>query len=388
MKKVLFIGAGVAAAYIVVELLSFVVLAGINEVKPNTFALPLEEYFAELDDEYLRTYLQGDYHPLLGWDHLPGSENTSKTCLGGNWTESFDSDTGRSTPVEFDTYILSSYGDSYVKGGEVNNDQTWQFQLAKKLDAGVKNYAVGAFDPYQALLKIKLHIEQGNVYPVTILGINEQNIQRVVNLFRPFVYRKVGAKLSFKPGLSCSDGKCVEVPNLLRPDVQTIDEVKAIAREARRLDYWVRRKPVLEYSWLANLIKLTRLAASVGYATEGEPLWQTPDGHAAMHLIVSEFQELLATTDSIPVVLFIPTKPNKGIPASYEGFKRQIMVRYPDLIVLDVMDREFDAERFKLKPTGECHPSEYGHSVIADTVREGLTGVLQERAINASAARK
>jgi len=87
--------------------------------------------------------------------------------------------------------------------------------------------------------------------------------------------------------------------------------------------------------------------------------------------------------------LFFPKSPKAGTTPSYSVFIQQILKKYPDLIVLDVMDHDFDPKRFKLKSSGDCYPSEYGHSVIADTVRKGLQDVLEAKAaeIDASAVR-
>lgn len=380
MKKVLFISAGVAVAYVVVELFSlFALFAAIN-LKPSAFLPEIgHDYFSGLDEGDLRAYLNGNYDAVLGWDHKPGSEATSKNCLGEFWTESFDVDGARSTLQTFDTTLIATYGDSYVKGGELNNDQTWQVQLASQLETNVKNFAVGAFDPYQALLKMKRHFGQGNVYPITVLGINEQNVTRVVNLYRPFLYDTARTKLAFKPGLACNDAQCVPIGNLLRPDASTIDDVVAQAHVARQWDYWARTKPSFEYPWSLNLLKLGRLAFTSLTADESDPLWFAPEGAAAMHYVVSQFRDAVQEAGSQPVILFIPTKPKSGGLPSYRRFKQRIKIDYPELIVLDVADSDFDTAKFKLKPSGACHPSEYGHGVIARTVRVGLGRLLAEK---------
>jgi hypothetical protein len=379
MKKALRIAVGVFAFYCVAELLSFLVLFLAQKAEPSAFIPPVERgYLADLNDNDLRDYLNGEYDPLLGWHHKPGSSETSKNCLGESWTESFDADGGRSTPEEFNSTLISSYGDSYVKGGDINNDQTWQYQLSKLIGMGVKNYAVGAYDPYQALLKIKRHIAEGNIYPITILGVNEQNIARVLNLYRPFMYRSARAKFSFKPGFYCERDHCEAIGNLLRPDFRTMQQVRDIAHEARQWDYWARNKPAFEYPWSFNLLKLVRLAFGSWTKSEAEPLWNSPEGASAMYHVVADFRESVEKAGSLPVVLFIPTKPKKDVPSSYRNFKAQIAQDFPDLVVLDVADSEFDVKKFKLKPSGACHPSEYGHGIIAKTVYDGLQDVLTE----------
>lgn len=387
MRKITFVVASVAIGYVSVELLSFAVLFAVDKVKPSALVPTIDDgYFADLDDDELLSYFDAGYDAVLGWRHEPGSESTTRNCLGEFWTESFDAEGAREVPEEFDVYSISSYGDSYVKGGDVNNDETWQFQLAKRIGKGVKNYAVGAYDPYQALLRIKLHIEQGNIYPVTVLGINEQNISRVVNLYRPFMYRAARSKLSFKPGLSCSGDECLPVENLLGPDVRTIDAVQQAVLEARELDYWARTKPELAYPWSYNAFKLLQLGVVKLTSQEFEPLWLAPEGVAAMSYIVDDFRDAVRSAGSVPVVLFIPTKPVKDVPPSYRYFRDRIRSEYPDLPVIDVAEADFDSERFKLTPEGACHPSKYGHSVIADVMEAGLRGIIDGMAAGTEAA--
>ena len=377
MRKITFVVASVAIAYVGAELLSFAVLFAVDKVKPSAIVPVIDDgYFADLEDGDLLSYFDGGYDPVLGWRHEPGSESTTRNCLGEFWTESFDAEGAREVPEEFDVYSISSYGDSYVKGGDVNNDETWQFQLAKRIGKGVKNYAVGAYDPYQALLRIKLHIEQGNIYPVTVLGINEQNVSRVVNLYRPFIYRAARSKLSFKPGLSCTGDECLPVDNLLGNDVRTIQAVQQAALKARELDYWARTKPELAYPWSYNAFKLLQLGLVTLASREPEPLWLAPEGIAAMSYVVSDFREAVRSAGSVPVVLFIPTKPVEDVPPSYRFFRDRIRSEYPDLLVIDVAEADFDTKRFKLTPDGACHPSKYGHSVIADALEPSLRSII------------
>lgn len=371
MKRFFMFLAALIGVYAAVELASLAALAGVNFLHPGGFAPSIDEVLAGLGQDDLTEYLAGDYHPLLGWDNKPGTAATDKNCMGEPWTESFGADGARSSPLDFDSTLIASYGDSYVKGGEVNDDQTWQFQLSRDIDQGVKNYAVGAYCTYQALLKARMHIAEGRIYPVTVLGINEQNIKRVVNLFRPFLYRTVSARLSFKPGIGCSGDECVATANLLRPDIRSIDEVRSIALEAQKSDYWARYRPVFEFPWSLNLFKLVRVVFDHFTEQEREPLWHRPEGIAAMHLIVTEFRQTVLDAGSLPVLLFIPHSAKEGSQPSYHEFKQAVARRYPDLLVLDVAETTFDRKRFRLKPAN-CHPSEYGHSVIAKTVRDGL----------------
>ena len=372
MRKALLVACGICLLYAVVELASLAVLTYLHHTDTNAFAASVDRYYAKLDDGQLRDFLAGPYHPVLGWDVEPGISKTEKNCLGREWSISYDADGARSAPETFEPTLLAAYGDSYIRGGEIDDDQVWTYQLSRSTGKGTKNFAVGAYGTYQALLKVKLHISEGRVYPITVLGVNEENIRRVLNLFRPFLSQRGQLRFAFKPGLFCEDGACRALPNPLPADVRSIAEVKKIATATRRWDYWARTKPTLEYPWSVNFFRLARLALGRGRANEREPLWHDPVGIAAMRFVIEDFRDSVRKAGSLPVVLFFPQRPKAGVAPSYSSFRREIERDFPDLVVLDVADMDFDARRFKLKPTA-CHPSEYGHSIMAETVRRGLS---------------
>lgn len=375
MRKAVFLICGAGVLYAIVELASFLILSHFHKTDVNAFAASVTKYYSRLDDDDLREFLAGPYDPVLGWDNQPSSSKTQKNCLGQEWTISYDADGARAMPESFDRTLLAAYGDSYIRGGDINDDQAWTYQLARQIGMGAKNFGVGAYGTYQALLKAKSHLSQGKVYPVTVLGVNEENIRRVRNLFRPFLSQRGQMKFAFKPGLYCEDGQCRAIANPLRPDVHTVKEVMQIAEHARQWDYWALRKPSYEFPWSWNLIRLVQLAQNRGRANDKEPLWGERDGKAAMLWILAEFRSAVTKAGSIPVVLFFPQRPKNGVAPSYTQFKQEAMAQFPDLMILDVADMEFDARRFKLKPHA-CHPSEYGHSIIAETVRRGLSEVI------------
>ena len=62
----------------------------------------------------------------------------------------------------------------------------------------------------------------------------------------------------------------------------------------------------------------------------------------------------------------------------YTQFKKQIQRRYSDLAIVDLMDHEFDRERFHVQPyTG--HASAYGNQIIAHVIEKAYRKIHEQR---------
>jgi hypothetical protein len=99
-----------------------------------------------------------------------------------------------------------------------------------------------------------------------------------------------------------------------------------------------------------------------------------------MHHLVDELIDITTQSHSLPVVLFIPTGRSlrSGVP-QYAKFAEEIQARHTGLQVIDLLDYEFDRERFNLRPYGG-HASVYGNQVIARVLSEAYEETWRERA--------
>jgi len=74
----------------------------------------------------------------------------------------------------------SAYGDSFVGGAEVANDEGWVEQLSHLLGCRIANYAVGGYGTDQAYLRFRQVHDNS---PVAILGINPNNTEDNINQY-------------------------------------------------------------------------------------------------------------------------------------------------------------------------------------------------------------
>lgn len=74
----------------------------------------------------------------------------------------------------------SAYGDSYVGGADVANDEGWVERLSHLLGCRVANYAVGGYGTDQAYLRFR---QVQDTSPIALLGINPNNVMDNVNQY-------------------------------------------------------------------------------------------------------------------------------------------------------------------------------------------------------------
>jgi hypothetical protein len=74
----------------------------------------------------------------------------------------------------------SAFGDSYVGGADVANDEGWVEQLSHLLGCRIANYAVGGYGTDQAYLRFR---RVRDASPIVLLGINPNNVMDNINQY-------------------------------------------------------------------------------------------------------------------------------------------------------------------------------------------------------------
>lgn len=140
------------------------------------------------EEEFTRYLDQRD--PDLGWP--------TKDWLA----EKTDSDGARLSPANVrlnrQLTCISTYGDSFTEGAEVNDSQAWTNVLAEYLGCPVKNYGVGGYGVDQAILRFEKNANDFANF--TILGFFVDNLNRNVNQWRYLI--SDSAKFGFKPAFT------------------------------------------------------------------------------------------------------------------------------------------------------------------------------------------
>ena len=225
------------------------------------------------------------------------------------------------------------------------------------------------------------------------MGILEENINRIVNTYRPFYYFDTAVKFGFKPRFTLgSDGNLELIPNPM-PHYSDRSDALAALEVAKVHDFWFARsesriKMSFPFS-ITTLDLLLRVLHRKGIVEHpfwearfpgGNPLaeldtslWHMPGPSSIMEKIIDRFYRLGQDFEFYPVVLFFPRTMEEP---SYLDFVSGLRAHYTDkdLTVIDISEATFDPSRFRISPeTG--HASAYGNRIIADHVLSYLVNI-------------
>lgn len=160
-------------------------------------------------DQILQSFYEKSFDPVLGWDNRPGPDRPE---IGPLTERKDDGQKGTGLPEEG----IAVFGDSFTFCSEVKDDETWPHYLSELTGRPVTNFGVIGYGPDQAYLKYRKVISRRR-YPTVILGMNVENIGRLLNRYRGF-YCCAG---EFDPGFTKprfvpEGGGLVFVPNPIR----------------------------------------------------------------------------------------------------------------------------------------------------------------------------
>lgn len=314
--------------------------------------LYLDTHLATVDDAERLRFVTESFDPVLGW--TLGRDRTIAQGKGARrWTLTVREDGARGGPRPDGQVAIATYGDSFTAGDQVNDADTWQSVLGQSIGAPVANFGVSGSGPYQALLRMERHLDEGRSAPVLILGIMEDGLARALNRYRPFYLPRTSFSLGFKPALTLVDGQVVELP-------MTWDgaaDPRAAAITAAEHDAWaasmVRFRPPFSLQ-----VMRAWMPAPPGV----HELWSREEAQV-IRWVVDRFVARAEAANAMPIVLWVPTGRTLGMgkTPSY-----RVMA---DLDVRQVDSAEVtDAPGMWSRPY-QGHWSPEGHRAVANQVR-------------------
>ncbi len=170
----------------------------------------------------LEFFAAHSYDAELGWDLERGAKNR----LGGR-RGARDPDLGR--------YQAKAFGDSFTFGSDVDSDETWPAFVERQTGWHCLNYGVPGYGTDQALLKYRRTPVPTDF---TILGIQQENIGRLVSVYRAFYMEDWGPT---KPRFIVEGQGLRLDPNPIgsREQLRRLLD-PAFVEALRRKDYWAR----------------------------------------------------------------------------------------------------------------------------------------------------
>jgi len=237
------------------------------------------------------------------------------------WNRDFDTPYHeRPRQKEYHRPLMATFGDSFTYCDQVQDDQTWQTYLAELLQADVYNLGSSGHGTDQVYLKFLSHYPQVNT-PIVTLGLITENINRIVNVYRPFYFPKTLLWFT-KPRFKLVDDQLVLLENPLKTkaDLLKLKDLEFVTRLGAH-DWWYARDNYPQLAFPYSRILLNRRMWLEAYYGKGdqrvddmsprpwENLWYHPQATALMHKIMQSFvAQVKQEYQALPIIMILPMK--------------------------------------------------------------------------------
>ena len=218
--------------------------------------------------------------------------------------------------TDYGAPYMATFGDSHTFCDEVAGSETWQTYLAQAVHADVLNFGVSGYGPDQALLRFRRLSGQVHT-PVVSLGLGLENINRIVNRYRPFYFPQTGLPLP-KPRFTLEQGRLTLLPS----PVSSVAELARLAEpgfvhELGHADFWYSRRglPKRGFPYTALLFDRAiwrqalddgRRAANDNNAQPRANLWRHGPAPALYFAIMDAFAREVRQVGSRPLFIIQP----------------------------------------------------------------------------------
>ena len=199
-----------------------------------------QDEFPINDQSQLNEFIKKSFSKHTGWERKP---NTKGFEFLNNVRTSFKiSQNGyRETENNFNNPKISVIGDSYAFCRYVNDNETWENFLEKKMNICIRNYGVGNYGIDQAIIKyFNTSIEKET--QLIILAFVPETISRIHSYWKH--YCEFGNKFAFKPKYTLNNGELKLIPTALDEN-STIQALKDKANYIKENDIFYKERFLL-----------------------------------------------------------------------------------------------------------------------------------------------
>ena len=280
---------------------------------PPADLLPLR--FQPLDLESLAAgqgYLRFD--PELGWSQRPGARVVDDGIVYQANGAGFRADREYSPQPAPGVRRIAAFGDSFTHCDEVHLEDCWTARLEASWEGSeVLNFGIQASAPDQGLLRYERDARQ-YAPCAALMGFQVENVNRVVNRYRPFYSPQSGVAFGKPRYILDGDGLKL-LPNPVTGPGQ-LDDPAWIERTLGPHDFWY--FPGTFAPRPLDVLMLSRLTRSALYrqhrqAIEGQKSDARPNGNAyspederfqVSGRLLIQFAREVRADGATPVVLF------------------------------------------------------------------------------------
>lgn len=289
-----------------IAVLSFLFVSLVTEISCALFFTAFKDRFTFHD--------ASSYDIRASW--IPKVEKVFDSELG--WTQGYDTHFGERPRIkDFGRPLISTFGDSYTHGDQLDHNQTFQTYLAIELNGDVYNFGTGGYGTGQALLRFKRDYLKVKT-PIVVLGLTTENINRAVNVYRKFYYQKTALSLP-KPRYALENNELtlIENPLVSKQEISRLLEPEFIEALGQN-DWWynVDNYPVLQFPYAKILFNkrlwLETFSGRRPFEVDDiaprpwENLWELEEPRELMFAIFDEFNRQAKDWGAIPVIMVFP----------------------------------------------------------------------------------
>ena len=194
-----------------------------------------EDEYPIFSKQKLKKFYNNSYDKELGWDR---KKNSNGSEFSDKKTFFKISQSGRRGISKFNKDIISVFGDSFAFCRYVNDDETWESYLEKKLKANIHNFGVGNYGLDQSFLKF-LKYKNKLTTNIIIFNVVPETIARINSYWKH--YREFGNILGFKPVFEFENNKLRLRKNILKNNFDQ-KQIHKIISKIKKIDIFYEKK--------------------------------------------------------------------------------------------------------------------------------------------------
>lgn len=356
-----------------IELISALMLSLLEDKRPWDFSPHISDFATKISEKDFKDWI-AFRDPQLGWASHFNKKSLRQNCLHKDWQDSTGPFGERLDVTNFQQQKIYLFGDSFIYGQEVSDDETISHYLSLNTKTKVMNFGMGGYGLDQAVLRFQ-QVLKNHTPEYVVLGVYSETINRIVNTFRPFYVSHTKIELGFKPYFRSEQGQYQLVHP---PEVRDLKDLVSSLKKTSLDDYWFqldqKQKFKNSFPFSIHLVKyLVRENRNPSWGRKGEN-YKNPEAVAMLRYMIELF---IATADKHkikPVIVFLPTPTDvarklRQQSSTYDEFYQSLdksKARY-----IDLLKRDLDWKRYFLKYL-DCHTSAYGNKEIADEIFKAL----------------
>jgi hypothetical protein len=276
---------------------------------------------------------------------------------------------------------IEAFGDSFTHASNVPTGSTWEERL-EGFDPGleVMNFGIPGAEISQGLLRYRR--EGARYHPgVVLIGFMSENINRVVNTFRPFYFPKSGVPFT-KPRFALRGGELILIPN----PIQSPEGYRELLRSPETVlprigkdDYFYQRNSKRNP---LDFLPSVRFASIFADQYLHQPTFRggvyntSSEAYRVTVAVLDEFYKEAAAHGSLPIIVLFPER--REIRNRREG-KRVVYEPLLDELhrrgyrVVDLLDgfQRYDPQGEMMKKKFIHYPKS-GNRMVARTILDFL----------------